>query len=253
MNQQGADDTFSKALRRVLVSRVEESALPRMRRRRRLWMGAGVFAGAGLLGGIGAAAAGILTLPGGDAVTPLAAPVTGSYTGSATVDLGPIPEGVTNVAIELTCLSPGRLAFEDGASIVCSDSDVGTGSFSGGYSIPVSAGQHTITITADPAARWSLKASYVRQTTTEWGTNARGESYGVQNGNGTPDLIAVVASNGKVGYARSAELDNAGGADFKSPEEAIAWQNEHKGKSVSVPVYESDGTTRVGEFILGGP
>lgn len=253
MNQQGADDTFTSAVRRLLVSQVEASALPRMRRRRRLWMGAGVFAGAGLLGGIGAAAAGILTLPGGDAVTPLAAPVTGSYTGSATVDLGPIPEGVTNVAIELTCLSPGRLVFEDGASFVCADSDVGTREVSGGHSLPVSAGQHTITITADPAARWSLKATYVRQTTTEWGTNKNGESFGVQNANGTPDLIAVVASNGKEGYARSTELDQARGPDFKSPEEAIAWQNEHKGKSASVPVYESDGTTRVGEFILGGP
>lgn len=253
MNQQGTDETFSMALRQVLVAQVGASALARKRNRRRLWLGAGVFAGAGLLGGIGAAAAGILTLPGGDAVTPLAAPVLGTYTGTTTVDLGPIPDGVTNVTVELTCLSPGRFAFEDGASVVCSDSDIGTRSAVSGYSIPISAGQHTSTITADPSGRWGLKATYVQQSTTEWGTNDRGESYGVQNAGGTPDLVAVVASNGREGYARSADLDMAGGQDFKSPEEAIAWQEEHKGKSVSVPVYESDGTTRVGEFIIGGP
>lgn len=125
-----------------------------------------------------------------------------------------------------------------------------------GYSIPLATGQHTITITADSAVRWTKSVTYVIQTITNWAINEQGESYGVQNANGTPDLVAVIATNGKTGYAHSADLADADGTQaataFKNPEEALAWQRAHKGMSFSVPVYESDGTTLLGEFIIGG-
>lgn len=256
MNETFPDDTFTSTLRNVLIAQVDASKPRKKRNHRRLWLGAGVFAGAGLLGGIGAAAAGILVLPGGDAVTPLASPVVGIYTGTATVDLGPIPERATNVAVELTCLTPGQFEFNDGASSSCEASDIGTRSAVTSYSVPLATGQHSMTITADAAATWALTATYVNHTLTDWGTNEKGQSYGVQNANGIPDLIAVVATNGKTGYARSSDLDDANGANaaktFKSPEDAIAWQEAHRGKSFHVPVYESDGTTLVGEFVVGG-
>lgn len=256
MNEPHLDDIFSTALRNVLVAQVDAAMPVKKRKHRRQWLGAGVFAGAGLLGGIGAAAAGILVLPGGDAVTTLASPVTGTYTGTATVDLGPVPEGVTSVAVELTCLTPGRFAYDDGASVVCDGTDMGTRSAVSGYSIPLTTGQHTITITADQAARWTLTATYVNQTITEWATNEHGQSYGIENSNGRPDLVAVVATNGKTGYAFRADMDDAAGEDeqkaFKSPEDAIAWQKARQGMTFSVPVYESDGTTLVGEFMVGG-
>lgn len=256
MNEPHLDETFSTNLRKVLVAQVDASMMVKKRKHRRLWLGAGVFAGAGLLGGIGAAATGILVLPGGDAVITLATPVTGTYTGTATVDLGPLPEGVTNVAVELTCLTPGRFAYDDGASVECDGTDIGTRSAVSGYSIPLTTGQHTMTITTDPAARWTLTATYVNQTITEWATNEHGQSYGVENSKGSPDLVAVIATNGKTGYALGTDLDSADGTNaaqaFKSPEDAISWQKARQGMTFSVPVYESDGTTIVGEFLVGG-
>ncbi|WP_449373585.1 hypothetical protein [Arthrobacter psychrolactophilus] len=149
MNEPHPEGIFSTALRKVLVAQVDASMPVKRRKHRRLWLGAGAFAGAGLLGGIGAAAAGILVLPGGDAVTPLASPVIGTYTGTATVNLGPVPEGVNNIAVELTCLTPGRFAYDDGASVECDDAGIGTRSAVSGYSIPLTSGQHTITISTD--------------------------------------------------------------------------------------------------------
>lgn len=108
MKELRADDKFSNAVRAELVARVQKTSAARTRKRARLWLGAGVLAGTGLLGGIGAAAAGLFVLPGGQQVTPLASPVAGTYTGTATVDLGAAPEGTTGITMELTCLSPGR-------------------------------------------------------------------------------------------------------------------------------------------------
>lgn len=66
-----------------------------------------------------------------------------------------------------------------------------------------------------------------------------------------PDLILVVATNGREGYSYKTELDKATGAiDFKSPEEAIAWQEANAGP-IAVPVYEKDGKTVIGEFVVG--
>lgn len=258
MNEVHLSEGFSSALRSVLTAQVFAESAAKKRRNRRIWLGAGIFAGAGLRGGVGAAAAGFSYHPGGDSVTTLSAPVFGTYSGTATVDLGTAPAGVTNLAVELTCLTPGRLVFDDGASIVCDAANPGKQSGpNGGYSIPLAPGQHTVTITTEPGASWAIKASYVQQTTTDWAVNSHGQSYGVLNANGAPDLVAVVASNGKTAYAHSKDLDDANGTaaatSFKSPEDALACQNANRGKTFSVPVYESDGTTRVGEFIVDGP
>jgi len=258
MNESRLNRDFSGALRTVLTARVDAEAPVKERRYRRLWFGSGICVGVGLLGGVGAAAAGILVLPGGANVTVLAAPVVETHSGTATVDLGPAPAGVTSAAVELTCLTPGRFVFDDGASIVCTAADMGTSSaLSGGYNIPLAPGQHTLQVSTDPAASWTLRATYVRQATTDWAINSQGQRYGVINAYGTPDLVAVVATNGKNGYARSKDLFDADGTaasnSFKSPDDAIAWQEANRGKKHTVPVYESDGTTRVGEFIVGGP
>jgi hypothetical protein len=51
------------------------------------------------------------------------------------------------------------------------------------------------------------------------------------------------------------ELNEANGStaseSFTSPADALAWQETRKGKTYSVPVYESDGTTTIGEFVIG--
>lgn len=90
-----------------------------------------------------------------------------------------------------------------------------------------------------------------------YATNAQGQTFGsamsAVSPDTEPDLILVVATNGREGYVLKAELDDANGttaaATFKSPEEALVWQSAHTGP-VSVPVYQSDGRTPVGEFTV---
>ena len=66
---------------------------------------------------------------------------------------------------------------------------------------------------------------YVNRVTTPWGTNASGQTYGVSNQNGTPDLVAVIIDQGKVqGYVKASDLDSASGNYVvHSPAQALAW------------------------------
>lgn len=253
MNTPPLDDAFHSTLRKALVARVNESAVAKKRRNLLWWLGVGVFAGAGLIGG--AAAAGILVLPGGDVVTSLSSPVVETHTGTAVVELGPVPTGVTHVAVELTCLTSGSFMVDDGATLFCGASDIGTGAARSSFSVPLASGAHTVGISTDATASWALMATYVNQTVTDWATNEHGESYGIQNASGSPDLIAVIATNGKPGYARSTDLHEANGTKaartFASSEEALAWQETHQEAVSSVPVYETDGRTLVGDFDIG--
>ena len=241
------DERFSRALRAELVSRVAET---KPVRRTRLWIGAGALAGAGLLGGVGAAAAGLLVLPGGEHVTPLSSPVTETYTGTATVELGPVPDGATGIEMELTCLTAGTFELPGSAGLACSAADAGSRTGWNGYTIPLAPGQHSVTITTDPQSRWQLKAEYVKQERTEWGVNAKGETYGVEiPGVGIPDLLAVAATNGQEGYAYAQDLYSGPGP--ASPEDAAKNFSTPRPPR-EIPVYLSDGETQIGIFEARG-
>lgn len=71
-----------------------------------------------------------------------------------------------------------------------------------------------------------------------------------------PDLILAVATNGREGYVYKRDLDAADGTtamkEFKSPEDALAWQKERGTKTIVIPVYLEDGKTVVGQFEVGG-
>ncbi|QSZ47372.1 peptidase M56 family protein [Arthrobacter sp. D5-1] len=252
MNELRVDPNFSRALRGELVSRVEQTTAGRTRKRARLWIGAGVFAGVGLLGGVGATAAGLFVVPGAEVVTQLSTPVADSYQGTATVDLGEPPAGTTGIQIDFWCLTEGHFQYQDGSSIACSADDAGTPHGWSGYLAKLAPGQHSVTYTTAPESRWRLTARYVSTQLTEWATNGDGTTYGMENENGSPDMIAVMATNGKRGYAYTAHLNEANGhtaaMSFKSPEEALAWQEERKGQTFHVPVYEADGKSVIGEF-----
>jgi RNA polymerase sigma-70 factor (ECF subfamily) len=154
----------------------------------------------------------------------------------------------TRISTELTCLSAGTLYWEDGASMGCGADDIDA---RGGNTTPLKPGQHSTAIrTSGPEVRYRLKATYVNQSVTEWAVNENGQTFGVANENGSPDLIAVSATNGKPGYAYPADMEVH--PDFTSPAEALAWQEAHQGETISVPVYESDGKTVIGEFTIGG-
>lgn len=249
MNQLRVDDSFSDALRAELVARVAAES-PVARRRSRMLLGAGALFGAGLLG-VGAAAAGLFFIPGGEKVTPLASPVTATYTGTATVELGSPPEGATGIKMELRCLTPGWFEYPDGASSSCSEEDVKDGRTGwSGYTLSLTPGQDSVTIKTEAEARWQLTAEYVRQERMPLSINAKGETYGVESQeNGTPDLIAVIATNGQSGYAYARDL--YGGPMPTSPEDAVKNFSTPRPPR-EIPVYLSDGETQVGVFLAAG-
>lgn len=250
MNQLRVDNLFSNALRAELVSQVAKESFTAKRTLTRVWLGAGALAGAGLLG-VGAAAAGLFIIPGGEKVTPLASPLTTTYIGTATVELGPPPVGATGIQMELRCLTPGWFEFPDGASSNCSQEDVANGRTGwSGYTISLSTGQDSVTIKTDPESRWQLTAEYVKQERAPLGVNAKGETYGIESQeNGTPDLIAVMATNGRSGYAYTRDL--IGGPMPTSPEDAVKNFNTPRPPR-QIPVFLSDGETQVGVFEAGG-
>lgn len=253
MNLEQMDPAFARGLRAALVEEVR-TASPARRRRHRWWVGAGVFAGIGIAGGVGAATAGFFTEPGADIVTAVDEPVEGIYTGTQSIALGTPPEGATHIMVELTCLTAGTFYFPDGGSMACASTDVGSTSF-GSY--PLVPGQHATEVrTSGPDVRYDARIVYENRTPTELEVNTNGYTYGTTGEGLQPDLVAVIATNGKTGYSYAKDLDEASGATasetFTSPADALAWQEERRGKSFPVPVYESDGETVVGEFVITG-
>jgi RNA polymerase sigma factor (sigma-70 family) len=90
-------------------------------------------------------------------------------------------------------------------------------------------------------------------TVPHWKKNASGQTYGVQgNSPVAPDLIAVQTTTGLDGYAYAKDLDAADGPMPTSPPQAAAGTSAGTfgpGKSPTyVPVYKSDGKTRIGVF-----
>jgi hypothetical protein len=102
------------------------------------------------------------------------------------------------------------------------------------------------------AARPQAPPATLRPATSVYPTNANGQTYG-PNLHATPmveepDLMAVVATNGKDGYCLRTDLE---GPVPKTPQEALSQQAAQAGKDQVIPVYESDGTTQIGVFISG--
>ncbi len=246
------DPVFAVALRDVLVRRAA-IAVPARRRRRRLWIGGAL--GVVLVGGAGVAAAELRGLPGSELVEPLAESITVNGVGPLDVDLGPAPEGATAVTFELTCRSAGSFTYgPHGGSSTCPGSDLGGTSSVTSGEIPLADLDGTVfALRASPEARWTLTLTYVHTERTPLAVNARGETYGVVGDGSEPDLIAAIATNGRWGYVRRSELDEAAGANPSTPAEALAWQDAHAGETFFIPVYESDGETVIGSFRVGGP
>ncbi|MGN6220578.1 MAG: hypothetical protein ACTHNQ_13835 [Microbacterium sp.] len=253
MNTPQMSPEFASAFRARLVEHVTAATLPKRRRHVLL---AGGIALALVVGGTAAAAAtGLLPLPGGTATTELTETVSGTFTGTAALDLGPRPASATGAAVSLTCLTPGTFVFDDGASVTCTTPTDITHPTT--YIVPADAITDTrVEITATPDAVWTLTASWVEEETTPWAVNNGGDTYGVINENGEPDLIAVITTDNKPGYVRRDDLNDADGTtaaeSFTSPEDALRWQEENVGIVHYIPVYESDGETQIGVFQVGG-
>jgi len=237
------DDRFAADLRAALIDHVQTASA---RKRRRQWRIAAITAVTVLAGsgGVAAAAAtGVLPLPGADRVTPLATPVDFTGVGTQSVPLGTPPASTTTIDIKLSCLTAGTFSTADGSSMECSADDASRQATMV-WHLATQRGQHSTTITADAGERWRLVATYSTVATTAWGVNADGLTYGVANDHGTPDLIAVFATNGKTGYVYAKSLDEPSPAN---PSQALQWQNSPL-VTVRLPVYEPDGKTLIGEF-----
>jgi len=256
MNEVEFDPVFSSALRQELQTRASAATHRPPFWRTHIRLGAGMFVGATVLIGGGAVASGILPIPGGTQITDRATTVIETHTGPATVELGQAPSSATNIFVSLTCLTAGTFTFADGASMACGADEAAGLKGIATYSLLITPGQHSTKISTEPGNRWRIEATWVSERVTEWALNENGDTYGAMNEHGQPDLISVVATNNQHGYVYAGELADADGSaqamKFKSPEEALAWQKEREGKTFSVPVYQSDGKTKVGEFVLNG-
>lgn len=241
-------EMFAVALRDLLVEQVQSSTGPRRSRfsgPRASTVRVGVALIIAVSGGGIAYATGVFaTTPGGPFVTNLAQPVTVTGIGTQTVQLGTQPAGTNAIAISFRCLTAGDFTFADGSSVRCATADLaGSQANTITGTMPIAAGQNSTTITAAPGARWRLTATYSTVTTTAWGVNASGQTYGIANQHGTPDLVAVVATNGHIGYVYATQLTSPAPT---SPSQAVA---ENNSPPKTLTVYDSDGKTPIGKFI----
>ena len=135
---------------------------------------------------------------------------------------------------------------DDGAGETCDEGDLQHSTQSIG-TLPLARGQDSIVITADAGDRWRATVFYASTGRTPYKTNANGQTYGTDGGApggplDEPDLEAVQATNGKVGYAYATQLN---GPTPTSPAQAIAENNQ---PARTIPVYQSDGRTQIGQF-----
>jgi hypothetical protein len=241
------DEPFAAALRDLLVEQVERANPGRGASQSRRWLARVgvvlVLAGGG--GGIAYATGAWSTQPGGNRVIDLASPVIATGTGTRTVDLGPPPTGATAINISFTCLTGGNFIFADGAGVQCDSADAARQAHPVTYTVPIARGRDSTTITATPHARWHLIATYASVTTTAWAVNASGQTYGVQNQDGIPDLVAAMATNHRSGYVYASQLETE---PPKAPSQAIA---DNDAPPRTLTVYESDGKTPIGKFVVG--
>jgi hypothetical protein len=83
--------------------------------------------------------------------------------------------------------------------------------------------------------------------------NATGLTYGsalrATSPANEPDLIQVTATNGRTGYVRRADITPTEPA---SPQEAAARSTLNRGPK-TVTVYERDGVSAIGDFVLAPP
>jgi hypothetical protein len=77
-----------------------------------------------------------------------------------------------------------------------------------------------------------------------------GSSLGALNETGVPDLVLVIATNGKQGYVYKSALNAADGSNVSTLQEAAAWDAAGANVSHTIAVYAEDGTTVIGSFTI---
>ena len=276
----------SEAVRAKLIDFV---ATHPSRSRRPLWAASLVLAGAVAGGGVvtGALAATGLLAPGPaqpsgqpspelpDTIVAPASVVPGSpvvalvgdsisvtFDSDTTIPLSERPSDVTHARVTITALSTGTVSFgndrggNNPSSSWGPEDNIDGGAASAQYDFPLDDSVDTLFL--HPTELDGIATlQYVTLIPTEFGVNARGQTFGVTGSDrGEPDLISVVATNGVQGYVLRIDLERVNGATapegFTSPEDALTWQEANTNNAPPLTVYESDGITIVGDFQIGG-
>lgn len=241
------DPAYSAGVRNLLI----ETATPRTsKRRHRIWIGISLVVGLSVLGAGGAVAANYL-LPGADIVTDTSTSHTIAGVGPSDISIGSAPAGTNSLETSLACLSTGTLTWPDGSSMNCTSTD--DANHPGSASIPWSHTRTVFKLGATAGTRWRLTYTFSRHQPTSFATNAAGQTYGIDGSNRHPDLIAALATNGRQGYINAKEQAAADPCRSpKNPAAAVKCTDDNSGKTFTIPVYESDGTTKIGVFTIGG-
>lgn len=239
------DTKFAAGMREQLVDTAAGTS-PLARRTHLHRVARGLAVGAGAVALLTAGAVVVASaLPGAQIVDAIGPTVTQSYTGPSRIDIGLVTGDANAVQITIECTSPGAFdvsyiaddGLETGALWVCGvgDDQVPVGTRTPMEVITLVDGQVDVQVATDAETTWTASVQFVTAETTEWGVNANGQTYGVPNNNGVPDLEAVLASNCELGYVYFTDMMST-----KAGEES--W---------TIPVYESDGETVIGEFWIG--
>ena len=239
----------ARAVREELTAiGTKRSRLQRHQRRVRMLS---ISIAAVLVAGVSTGAAIVVnSFPGSTTVTPVGGIRSAAHTGTGALELGPAPTGATRVIVTVRCLnSQGTISIKTVPQNKNDRFDVATFYCTGGGRVDPhgivhpwhmndallpTPGSTSITITADPGTKWTVTGQYATSSTTPWGKNARGQTYGQCNIDGCPQLIGARATNGKDGYVLATQRDTLQATGY-------------------IPVYASDGTTVIGRFSIGIP
>lgn len=196
------------------------------------------------VGGASAAAAAVLGAPGSTTTTVHGAPLIETHTGSATINLRTLPRDASALQVEVGCLTPGTITITGLTTITCDQTLVEAarayGATEGGNMV---AGITHLDVSTTPGAQWVLRVAAVDEETVPWATNSHGQTYGLPNEHGRPDLIATTGtdSDGKpiAGYTRRADTPEA--AASPAPGKPSPRQT-----TTVVPLFSEDGAEQIG-------
>ncbi|CAL8974572.1 hypothetical protein CELL_01822 [Cellulomonas sp. T2.31MG-18] len=191
-------------------------------------------------------------IPGAPIISLIGDPVSRTVSSRTTIALLPRPSAATHARVVVTPTAPGTLSFGTSAAgdnpVASFDAaDVSRGSQGASrYDFPLDGTVDTLLLMPSGGFTGIVTVQLVTHVPTRLGVNARGQTFGVSGSapQGDPDLVAVEATNGRSGYAYASELEDP---QPSSPADAGA----SSGRGRTIPVYESDGTTVIGEFAVG--
>ncbi|WP_423918885.1 hypothetical protein ACPEEZ_11320 [Frigoribacterium sp. 2-23] len=239
------DPVFATAVEAALRNEVDAArgaSRPWWRRHRKLAIALPLAALA--LGGASAATAAVLGAPGSVITATHGTPIIETHAGRATIALDSLPQGTSTLEVEIGCLSRGTVTVVGLTTITCDQSLVDAaatdGATEGGN---MSADRTHLDVIATPGTQWTIRIAATDEDTVPWATNSHGQSYGLTNEHGRPDLIATTGTdphgNPIAGYTHRADTPEA----IPSPS---AGAQTPPSRALDIPLYAVDGTTRIG-------